>query len=105
MTSDRRSTDALAVAAGRATPESIAPSTILGMTTSIAAPYPTNAASWYAIVPLAVDGTETEGAGATFTGLSSITASAFNLGASTPPSGTKVLCFMVGGRWVFRYDG
>lgn len=73
--------------------------------TKIATDYPTVASAYYACAPLRVDGPETEGAAVTFTGDSSRTIMAFNLGSKAPPVGTKLLIHSSGGCWAFRYDG
>jgi hypothetical protein len=73
--------------------------------TKAAATYPIVASAYYACTPLRIDGPETEGASVTFTGDSSRTIMAFNLGSKPPPVGTKLIIHSSGGRWAFRYDG
>src|SRR5262249_21616655 len=73
--------------------------------TRVAVSYPTVPAAFYACTPLQVDGPETEGAAVTYSGDSSRTILAFNLGTQVPPSGTRIIAHACGGRWVFRYDG
>jgi hypothetical protein len=65
--------------------------------------YPSTAQSFFACVPVAVLGAETEGGQAALTPLAP-TLFAFNLGAALPPKGTNVVSSYVGNRWVFRYD-
>ncbi|MDE2101002.1 MAG: hypothetical protein KGL39_27395 [Patescibacteria group bacterium] len=67
--------------------------------------YPTTASAFFGVHPLLVDGSETEGAAASFTPDPARTFYAFNLGSQTPPSGTKLIVSLCGGRWIFRYDG
>lgn len=73
--------------------------------TRVAATYPTTASAFYACTPLRIEGPETEGAAATFSGDTSRTIMAFNLGAKAPPVGTKLIVHSCDGRWTFRYDG
>jgi hypothetical protein len=75
------------------------------VTTTTKTTYPTIAAAYYAVQPCRLDGAETEGTGASFSGDSSRIFYAFNLGTQVPPVSTQVLVHSVGGRWVFRYDG
>lgn len=68
--------------------------------------YPATAGGFFAVVEVEVDGTEAEGAGASFTPADHDDLFfAFNLGTTTPPEGTYVICRFVGGHWCFRYDG
>jgi hypothetical protein len=67
--------------------------------------YPTVPASFYACVPLWIDGPETEGATASFTVDNGRTLYAFNIGTQVPPVGTTIIAHSCGGRWTFRYDG
>ncbi len=66
--------------------------------------YPTDAAAFYAMLSQDLDGTEEEGATATFVSSGGPIFHAWNAGGTVPPSGTAVLCHAVGGRFVFRYD-
>jgi hypothetical protein len=77
---------------------------MLAITTTVSS-YPTTAASFFGCIPAEIDGSETEGASATFVQQNSTIAYAWNAGAQIPPSGTTIVCHAVGGRWVFRYDG
>lgn len=76
---------------------------LLVQTTTITT-YPTSAARFYAVQPVWPSGTESENTAGSFTNETDKFL-ALNIGASIPPSGTKVLIESVGGRWVFRYDG
>jgi hypothetical protein len=66
--------------------------------------YPTAAGAWYSVTSQRIDGTEAEGASATFATTSGVF-HAFNLGSKVPPAGTIVLIHCIGGKWSFRYDG
>ncbi|WP_165068382.1 hypothetical protein [Paludisphaera rhizosphaerae] len=80
-------------------------STAMLVQTKAVATYPTSASAFFACSPLRVDGPEVEGSSASFSADASRTVFAFNLGAKTPPVGTKLLVHSCGGRWTFRYDG
>lgn len=73
--------------------------------TKVRGTYPSVASAVYACTPLRIDGTESEGSGATFSADDSRTIMAFNLGSKAPPVGTKLIVHSCGGRWAFRYDG
>jgi hypothetical protein len=75
---------------------------VLARTTTLLA-YPTSAQCFYACQPLAVLGTEAEGAPGAVSPESS-TFFALNLGGTIPPPGSQVVATFVGNRWVFRYD-
>jgi hypothetical protein len=75
----------------------------LGKTTTITS-YPTSATATFAVTPVDVSGTEAEGSSASYTPRAGVVAFATNLGSSVPPSGTLVVCHVVGGRNIFRYD-
>jgi hypothetical protein len=81
----------------------IATAAILAQTTTVSS-YPTTASSFYACVPMDLDGNESEGAPATYVQESSTVFYAWNAGTQIPPAGTAIVCHAVGGRWVFRYD-
>ncbi len=66
--------------------------------------YPTTAGAWYAVTSQQVDGTEVEGATASFTSTSGVF-HAYNLGTAIPPAGTEILIHCTNGKWSFRYDG
>ena len=76
----------------------------LGTTMAIET-YPTVAIASYAIAPQTLDGTQEEGAVASYGPTGAPPFLAVNVGSKVPPSGTPVLCVNVGGYWVFRYDG
>ena len=76
---------------------------MLGTTTTVTT-YPTSASAFYALFNTVVGGTEVEGGGASYVPGTAVTY-ALNVGSQVPPSGTRVICHAVGGRWVFRYDG
>jgi hypothetical protein len=65
----------------------------------------TNPQVFFALVPLDVDGTETEGSPATYVPQTGTTVYGLNLGSQVPPQGTNVVLHAVGGRFCFRYDG
>ena len=73
--------------------------------TATVSSYPTNASSFFACVPLALDGQETEGAAASFIPDPNRVIYAYNLGTLVPPVNTRLILTACGGRWVFRYDG
>lgn len=77
---------------------------MLAMTTTVSS-YPTTASSFFGCIPAEIDGSETEGAAATFVQENSTVNYAWNAGTQIPPSGTTIVCHAIGGRWVFRYDG
>jgi hypothetical protein len=77
-------------------------SAMLAQTTTVTS-YPTTAAAFYAVIFCDIDGSESEGAAATYVARTTSVAYAFNLGTEIPPSGTMVVCHAVGGRWCFRY--
>lgn len=77
---------------------------ILAVTISLST-YPSVPNAFYAIAPVLVDGSEAEGAAATFTVEAGRTLYGYNLGIKIPPVGTYVIAHACGGRWVFRYDG
>jgi hypothetical protein len=72
--------------------------------TSTVSTYPTTASAFFACLPMDIDGSETEGASATYVQESSTVFYAWNAGTQVPPVGTAIVCHAVGGRWVFRYD-
>ena len=67
--------------------------------------YPTTAGAFYASNPTEIDGSEVEGATASYTADTSQVVYVLNVGTQVPPLGTRVIAHAVGGRWVFRYDG
>lgn len=67
--------------------------------------YPTSAGAFYAVKSQSVDGTEAEGASATYSDDTGQVFYAWNAGTQIPPSGTAIVCHAVGGRFVFRFDG
>ncbi|MGP0063517.1 MAG: hypothetical protein ACLQGP_07965 [Isosphaeraceae bacterium] len=73
--------------------------------TSTVSTYPASASAFFACLPIDIDGSETEGASATYVQESSTVFYAWNAGTQVPPVGTAIVCHAVGGRWVFRYDG
>ncbi len=73
--------------------------------TAVATAYPTNAAAFYVCLPVEIDGTEAEGATASYVSTGSHMMMALNIGSQIPPVGTPIVCHSVGGRWCFRYDG
>jgi hypothetical protein len=79
-------------------------SVMLAQTTTVET-YPTTAASFYAVVRCDIDGSESEGAAASYNPQTGAVTYAFNLGTQVPPNGTTVVCHAIGGRWCFRYDG
>jgi hypothetical protein len=87
-------------ATGRA-PEGTA--AVLAQTTTVST-YPTTASAFFACLPTDIDGSEAEGASATYVQESSMVFYAWNAGTQIPPAGTAIVCHAVGGRWVFRYD-
>jgi hypothetical protein len=98
------------LAAGRAAVDRLAPFAEDGAIavlaqTKVIATYPTVPGSFYACVPLSVDGPEIEGATASFTADGTRTIYALNVGIQVPPVGTTVIAHSCGGRWTFRYDG
>lgn len=72
--------------------------------TSTVSTYPTTASAFFACLPTDIDGSEAEGASATYVQESSTVFYAWNAGTQIPPVGTAIVCHAVGGRWVFRYD-
>lgn len=76
----------------------------VGQTTYVSS-YPTSAQSFFAVIPCDVNGDETEGGTATLVPRANTILFALNVGTSTPPVGTTITVFSVGGRNVFRYDG
>lgn len=76
---------------------------LLAQTSTVSA-YPTTASAFFACLPMDIDGSETEGASATYVKESSSVFYAWNAGTQIPPIGTTIVCHAVGGRWVFRYD-
>jgi hypothetical protein len=77
---------------------------VLAMTTTVSR-YPTVPGSFYACMPLQVDGPELEGASANFLSDPTRILYAYNLGTQVPAAGTKIIVHSCGGRWTFRYDG
>ena len=71
--------------------------------TKLISTYPTNAASYFACLPLTLLGPEVEG-GQGVVSARDATFFALNMGRSVPPVGTQVLVTFVGSRWVFRHD-
>jgi hypothetical protein len=69
--------------------------------------YPTAPASFFACRSCWIGGSPiSEGASGGIQQSDTVTwIYAFNLGGAVPPSGTYLVVHMVGGRWVFRYDG
>ena len=64
---------------------------------------PTTAAAFYAVLPVAAAGTQTEGAAGSYAA-GTAAFYALNLGTGIPPSGTRLVATSVSHRWVFRYD-
>lgn len=83
--------------------EAYGSSAMLAQTTTVTT-YPTVAAAMYAVVPCDADGVESEGNAVAYVPRTGSIAYAVNLGTTIPPSGTRVVCHAVGGRWAFRYD-
>jgi hypothetical protein len=79
-------------------------SAMLAQTTTVQK-YPTTASAFYAVVPCDIDGSESEGATASYNPQTGSVTYAFNLGTQVPPNGTTIVCHAIGGRWCFRYDG
>lgn len=78
--------------------------TFLGITISVST-YPTSAAAYYAIHPVAVAGAEIEGAAPTYTQDLGVTLYAANVGTAIPPIGTKVVVSSVpDNRLVFDFS-
>jgi hypothetical protein len=71
-----------------------------GVTTHFTS-YPTTASAFYAVQPVRVTGTLTEGGAGTETNVGNPIL-CLNIGSSVPPEGTKVICYGFD-RWVFRY--
>ena len=64
--------------------------------------YPAAAARFFRVVPQSVFGPESEGAAGTLTADGG-GFYALNIGSAIPPSGTTVICYSLGSRWVFDY--
>lgn len=77
---------------------------VLAMTGTVAT-YPTSAGVCYAMFHIEVDGDESEGSSASYHQDVTRVFYAYNIGTAVPPHGTLAVCYAVGGRWVFRYDG
>jgi hypothetical protein len=75
------------------------------VTTTTVSSYPTTAAAFYAANPTEIDGSEIEGAVASYTADATQVIYVLNQGTQVPPVGTRVIAHGAGGRWVFRYDG
>lgn len=67
--------------------------------------YPAGPGTFYACHPILITGTEGEGDSPTFTVDTDTTIYVLNVGSSTPPSGTKIVCHLGSGRWTTRWDG
>jgi hypothetical protein len=78
------------------------PTSLLVQTTTVAV-YPTVAGRYYACTPVAVGGNEAENQTPTFAALTGVVYAA-NIGATVPPSGTKLVIDLTGDRYTFRYD-
>ena len=76
---------------------------MVAVTTAISR-YPTTPQVFYAMLPLALAGTESEGSSG-ITTTSSTVFFALNLGSTVPAPGTQHVVTFVGSRWVFRHDG
>jgi hypothetical protein len=76
---------------------------VLGKTFALSV-YPTAAGRFYAMHPVALSGTPSEGATPTVT-VGTTYFYAYNLGSAIPPAGTTVVCRRASRRWLFRYDG
>jgi len=77
--------------------------------TSTAGSYPTAVSAFYAIQPVTLYGTQSEGSAVTFntgplTGGTYPVFYAYNIGTARPFQGTYVICRWTGTRWVFRFD-
>jgi hypothetical protein len=79
--------------------------TVVLVTTTTVSSYPTIAGAFYASNPTEIDGSEIEGAAATYTADPTRLIYVLNQGTQVPPVGTQVIAHGAGGRWVFRYDG
>jgi hypothetical protein len=77
---------------------------IVGQTTTVSS-YPSAASSFFAVNPLQINGSETEGSPASYVVDTTTLFYAYNLGTQVPPASTYIVAHAVGGRWVFRYDG
>jgi hypothetical protein len=75
----------------------------LAQTTTVSS-YPTTASAYFACVFANINGSESEGASATYVPESAAVFYAWNAGTQVPPVGTTIVCHGVGGRWVFRFD-
>jgi hypothetical protein len=91
--------------ADRVVPRTVDAPSVLLMTTTTVATYPTSASTFYAGNPTTVSGTETEGGAASYSVDTSNIILALNLGTQIPASGTRVIATSTSGRWTFRYDG
>src|SRR5579885_2670836 len=89
--------------AAQAAQEAYGSAALLCQTTTVST-YPTTAQAYYACNPVSCDGTEAEGQAVTYTPDTSTTLFALNIGTTVPPSGSRVICHSVGGRWCFRWD-
>lgn len=87
----------------RKTPlHSVAGQSLLARTVAISM-YPTSGQCFFACQPVALLGTESEGAQGVISTRSG-SFFAFNLGSSSPPVGTLILATFADSRWVFYYD-
>jgi len=81
-----------------------ASTTLLVQTVTITT-YPTVAKSIYAVKTITATGPETEGGTVTLSGVTGDPFFATNLGSAIPPTGTPTVANLIGGQWVFIYNG
>lgn len=77
---------------------------LLCVTTTVAT-YPTAANAFYMCISQGIDGTEAEGATATFNQDTGTPFPACNVGSQIPPEGTEVIVHFVGGKASFEWNG
>lgn len=75
----------------------------LGIVTTLGN-YPVVPQSVYILTAVSLGSNDQEGSGVTVQVLGG-PIYALNVGSIVPPTGVKVMCQLVGGRWIFRYDG
>jgi hypothetical protein len=102
---ERERQKALSDVLNRIAPFTADGSSALLVTTTTVTTYPSTASSFYASNPTEIDGSEVEGAAASYTADTTQVVYALNVGTQVPPAGTRVVAHAVGGRWAFRYDG
>lgn len=101
----RRRQDELATEADTRRGRAVTCAAALVVQTFAQTTYPTAAGRYFACHPVVVTGTEAEGSTVMTAAATDVILYVANLGSAIPPSGTKLLATLAGGRWEMAYYG